>query len=96
MRLDPRILLPAAAVAAAVALPTSASADPTGMCPDHFTPTFIFAAPPGAEQKDHNGNLIVCHKDVPGQGDPTKDDRGIITGGLDDNNLNNFDDDFGP
>jgi hypothetical protein len=95
MKLDPRILLPAAAVAAAVALPTTASADPTGMCPDHFTPTFVIVAPSGAD-RDKNGNLIVCHKDVPGQGDPTKDDRGIIIGGLTDTDPTNFEDDLTP
>jgi hypothetical protein len=95
MKLDPRFVLPAAAIAAAVALPSSASADPTGMCPDHFQPTLIIAAPPGAADKDRNGNFIVCHKDVPGQGDPTKDDRGIIIGGLNDDDLGNYDDDLG-
>ena len=92
-----RFALPVAAlVAGAIALSSgSAGADPSGICPDHFSPTIIVFNPDWAS-KDHNGNFIVCHKDVPGQGDPTKDDRGIITGGLDDNNMNNFDDDFGP
>jgi hypothetical protein len=94
MKLDPRIVLPAAAVAAALAIPSSAAATPP-VCPDHFSPTFTIVNPNGAD-KDHNGNLIVCHKDVPGQGDPTKDDHGFITSFIDDTDPNNWADDVTP
>ena len=88
-------LLPAAAIAAAIILPaTSATADSTGMCPDHFEPTLVVLQP-GAEGRDHNNNLIVCHKDVPGQGDPTKDDRGVIISTLPDQDPANYSDDAG-
>jgi hypothetical protein len=91
-----RILLPVAAVAvtAAVAIPGPANADSTGMCPDHFQPTLVLVQP-GADGKDRNNNLIVCHKDVPGQGDPTKDDRGVIISQLPDQDPANYDDDAG-
>lgn len=76
MKLDPRILVPAALAAGALALPSGASAqagDPLDMCPDHFEPFPVLFSPD--PEKDRNGNLIVCHKDVPGNGDPTKDDN---------------------
>jgi hypothetical protein len=63
----------------------------TGACPDHFTPTLVILAPD--PEKDKNGNFIVCHKDTPGQGDPTKDDHGVIVDGLDDPDVDNWDDD---
>jgi hypothetical protein len=78
MKLDPRILVPAALAAAALALPSGAAADhttigdPLDQCPDHFVPVLVIFAPDPS--KDRNGNLIVCHKETPGQGDPTKDD----------------------
>jgi hypothetical protein len=89
-----RFVLPAAAAAvtAAIALPGGAGADPSGICPDHFSPTIIVFQPDWAE-KDHNGNFIVCHKDVPGQGDPTKDDHGFIIEELTDPDPGNWIDD---
>jgi hypothetical protein len=90
MKLDPRIVVPAALAAVAVALPSGASAHHR-VCPPGWTPTLVILAPdPG---KDRNGNFIVCHKDTPGQGDPTKDDHGVITGGLTDPDPLNWDDD---
>jgi hypothetical protein len=90
-----RFALPVAAVAAAaIALSSgSAGADPSGICPDHFSPTIIVFNPDWAS-KDHNGNFIVCHKDVPGQGDPTKDDHGFIIQQIDDPNDANWTDDL--
>jgi hypothetical protein len=77
MKLDPRILIPAVLAAGALALPSGASADhsfgdPLDQCPDHFVPVLVIFAPDPS--KDRNENFIVCHKEVPGQGDPTKDD----------------------
>ena len=94
MKLDPRIVLPAALAAAALAIPTSASADPP-VCPDHFTPTFIIFGPPDASDKDKNNNGVVCHKDVPGQGDPTKDDNGFIISFINDTTPDDWADDAG-
>jgi hypothetical protein len=89
-----RFALPAAlAVGAALAIPSGASADPPNPCPDHFTPTFIIFGPPDAADKDHNNNGIVCHKDTPGQGDPTKDDNGFIISFIDDPDPTNWADD---
>lgn len=93
MKLDPRLVVPAALAAAAVALPTSASADPTGMCPDHFSPASTFFNGDWAS-RDKNGNFVVCHKDVPGQGDPTKDDRGVIVAPINDPNPDDWTDDL--
>jgi hypothetical protein len=93
MKLDPRVLVPAALALGALALPAASSADPTGMCPDHFTPTATFANPNYAS-KDNNGDFIVCHKDVPGQGDPTKDNRGVIISAISDTNPDNWQDDL--
>lgn len=88
-----RFAVPAAlAVAGALALPSGASADPA-QCPDHFTPTFIFIQPDAAG-KDKNGNLVVCHKDTPGNGDPTKDDHGFITQTINDPNPDDWADDI--
>jgi hypothetical protein len=90
-----RFALPVAAVAAAaIALSSgSAGADTAGICPDHFSPTIIVFNPDWAS-KDHNGNFIVCHKDVPGAGDPTKDDHGFIIQTIDDPNDANWTDDL--
>jgi hypothetical protein len=95
MKLDLRLVLPAALAAGALALPSTAGADSTGTCPDHFTPTFLFLQPDAAG-KDKNGNLVVCHKDVPGQGDPTKDDNGFITSRINDPNPDDWADDLAP
>jgi hypothetical protein len=89
-----RFVLPVALIGAAIAMPLGADADPSGICPDHFTPTIVVFQPEWAE-KDHNGNFIVCHKDVPGQGDPTKDDNGFIIETLEDPNETNWIDDPG-
>jgi hypothetical protein len=89
MKLDPRILLPAALAAGALALPSSVGADPTGQCPDHFTLTVVVANPDWAS-KDRNGDFLVCHKDVPGQGDPTKDNNGVNISHIDDANPDNW------
>jgi hypothetical protein len=92
MKLDPRLVVPAALVAAAVAAPSTASADPAFVCPDHFEPTLVILAPDPS--KDNNENFIVCHKETPGQGDPTKDDTGVIIGGLSDPDPDNWTDDL--
>lgn len=90
-----RFALPAAlAVAALAALPSAASANPP-VCPDHYEATFIIANPDYASE-DRNGNFIVCHKDVPGNGDPTKDDNDIITSFINDPNPLNWTDDLLP
>jgi hypothetical protein len=63
MRLDLRILIPAALATAAVLIPaSSASADPSptpGRCPDSFMPVMSFAA---TGDKDHNNDGWVCVK----------------------------------
>ena len=62
MRLDPRIVLPAALAAAAIFIPAGgATADPpaTGACPDNFQGPFPIGA---ITNKDHNGNGDVCVK----------------------------------
>jgi hypothetical protein len=92
MKLDPRIVLPAALAVGALALPSAASANPP-VCPDHYTLTATIANP-DYESKDENGNFLVCHKDVPGQGDPTKDENGIITSFVNDPNPDNWTDDI--
>lgn len=91
MKLDPRIVVPAALAAAAVALPTGATAHHR-QCPPGWTPALVFFSPD--PERDRNGNFIVCHKDTPGQGDPTKDDHGVIVAGLDDANPDHYDDDI--
>jgi len=62
MKLALRVLLPAALVAAALAIPTSGTADPpaTGACPDGFLGPFpiAFLAP----QKDKNNDGLLCVK----------------------------------
>ena len=95
MKLDPRLVLPAALAAGALALPSTAGADPTGQCPDHFSPTFVILQP-DAQGRDRNGNGVVCHKDVPGQGDPTKDDHGFIVVPISDPNPDDWSDDILP
>ena len=89
-----RTLLPAAVAVGALAIPSAASADPP-VCPDHFEPTFIIANPDWVA-KDENHNLIVCHKETPGNGDPTKDDNGVITSFIDDPDPDNWTDDVLP
>jgi hypothetical protein len=63
MRLDLRILLPAALTIAAVLIPASPAAaapSPTpGRCPDGFQPVLIFFA---TGDRDHNGDGWVCVK----------------------------------
>jgi hypothetical protein len=89
-----RTLLPAAVAVGALAIPSAASADPP-VCPDHFEPTLVIANPDWIS-KDENGNFIVCHKETPGNGDPTKDDNGIITSFIDDPDPDNWADDILP
>jgi hypothetical protein len=100
MKLDPRFVLPAALAVGALALPSAASADPPPwsnghppVCPDHYTLTATIANPDW-ESKDVNGNFLVCHKDVPGNGDPTKDENGIITSFVNDPDPDNWTDDI--
>ena len=80
MRLDPRILLPAALVAGAIAIPGASTADPP---PDHvscpnpqsgYILWSIFLAP-SAASKDHNGDTFVCMKMTDGNGDPIYKDN---------------------
>lgn len=67
MRLAPRVLVPAALVAGALALPSAGAADPPDthvFCPSpesdwHMTDTLVA---PAAAQKDNNGDTIVCQK----------------------------------
>lgn len=63
MKLALRVLLPAALVAVAVALPSSGTADPpdTGACPDHFMGPFpiAFLNP----QRDQNEDGYLCVKE---------------------------------
>ena len=67
MRLDPRILLPAALAAAALALPSSGAADPPAthvFCPNpesDWALTSVVIAP-SAASKDNNGDTLVCQK----------------------------------
>ena len=67
MRLSPRMLIPAALIAGAVALPGAGSADPPSthvFCPapqsDWFLTSTVVA--PAAESKDTNGDTLVCQK----------------------------------
>jgi hypothetical protein len=67
MRLDPRILLPAALVAGALALPSVGAADPPPthvFCPnpnsDWMLTSTVIA--PSAASKDNNGDTLVCQK----------------------------------
>jgi hypothetical protein len=71
MRLDPRILLPAALAAAALALPATGIADPPDthiFCPNSGDPNSMWVPQstiiggPAAEQKDNNGDTVVCQK----------------------------------
>jgi hypothetical protein len=84
-----RFLLPAAVATAALAVPTTVGADPTGQCPDHFVLTVVVANPDWAD-RDRNGDFLVCHKETPGNGDPTKDNRGVIISHIDDPNPDNW------
>lgn len=63
MRLDPRIVIPAALTVAAVLIPASpagAAPSPTpGRCPDNFQAVPIFVA---TGDKDRNGDGWVCVK----------------------------------
>jgi hypothetical protein len=63
MKLDPRILLPAALLAGALAFPTGGAADPpvTGACPDHYMGPFPIAIL--APAKDHNNDMYLCVKE---------------------------------
>jgi hypothetical protein len=68
MRLSPRMLIPAALIAGAVALPGTGSADPGPhvFCPppeSDWSLTSIFVAPAAAD-KDNNGDTLVCQKRV--------------------------------
>ena len=61
------LLITTAAVAAALAVPTSTGADPVGVCPDGH---LAFAVSSERDlQKDQNNNGVVCKK-VNGQGQP--------------------------
>ena len=63
MKLALRVLLPAALVAGALALPSSGTATPpsTGACPDHFVgPVFLGLFFP---EKDKNGDGYLCVKE---------------------------------
>jgi hypothetical protein len=63
MKLDFRILLPAALVAGALAIPAGTGvADPpaTGACPDHYLGPFPIG---GLTNHDNNNNGYVCVKD---------------------------------
>jgi hypothetical protein len=63
MRLDPRVVLPAARAAAAIAIPAgTAGADKpaTGACPDDFMGPFPIGF---ITDKDKNGNDQVCVKE---------------------------------
>jgi hypothetical protein len=51
------------AVAAFVAPPGPAQADPQQVCPDNFQPFFLQIYPP---EIDRNGNLFVCAKQTNG------------------------------
>ena len=72
MRLDPRILVPAAAVVAAAAFPATGAADyPTTMnCPPSYVPAPSAAMP----SKDRNNDGVVCLKMNP-SGPVVKDDN---------------------
>ena len=72
MRLDPRIVVPAALAVAAMAFPAAGAAtDPiTGNCPPSYVPMSAAAMP----SKDRNGDGIVCMKVNP-SGPVVKDDN---------------------
>jgi hypothetical protein len=74
MRLDPRIAIPAALVAGALALPASGSADPPSPCPQSFLLVPSAVVNNGAK-KDHNGDGLIC----------AKPNGTTFTGGPDDN-----------
>lgn len=67
MRLDPRLLVSAALVAGALALPAAGTADPPEThvyCPSpesDWTLTSTVIAP-AAASKDNNGDTLVCQK----------------------------------
>lgn len=66
----------AACGCAIIPAPDTASADATGVCPDHYAPTFVIVLP-GSEDVDRNGNLIVCAKEPPSSNEHVnaKDDK---------------------
>jgi hypothetical protein len=72
MRLDPRILIPAALAAGALAIPAVSAGDPpaTGNCPDGF---MLVPLGPVFADKDHNDNNAVCIK--PTNPNPVTDDN---------------------
>jgi len=72
MRLDPRIVVPAALAVAAMAFPAAGSADPpiTGNCPDGYVPMTALAQP----SKDKNNDTMICMKTNP-SGPVYKDDN---------------------
>jgi hypothetical protein len=77
MRLEPRILIPAALTAAAIFIPAApASAlGPPGRCPDGFAPV---PTSPSTASRDHDGNGWVCAKGPQGSNNHTNyvDDKG--------------------
>ena len=79
MRLDPRILLPAALVAGAIALPGAGTADPPPgniSCPNPQSGYILFSifVAPAAADKDRNHDTFVCMK-TNGNGDPVYKDN---------------------
>lgn len=81
MKLDPRILIPAGLAAAAMAVPSSAGAQPSptpGRCPDNFVPVLAFVA---TGSQDHNGDGWVCVKGPQGSNQHfnTTDDKDPAT-----------------
>jgi hypothetical protein len=72
MRLDPRILIPAALTVGAIALPAAGNAtDPiTGNCPPGYVPMTALAQP----SKDSNNDTVICMKTNPA-GPVYKDDN---------------------
>jgi hypothetical protein len=79
MRLDPRILLPAALAIGVFALPGPGAADPPPThisCPDPNSGYVIFdiVVAPAATSKDHNHDTLVCMK-MNGSGDPVYKDN---------------------
>ena len=87
MRFDPRIAVPAALAVAAVAIPASSSADPPVPCPQSFPFPVPAALVNQGDQKDHNGNHLICAKMDPNSPG--------FNGGPDDN-LDNYVDDLAP
>ena len=67
-----RLLASAASVVCALALASTAVAEPPSPCPDGFVPAFD---PFNVSGEDRNANGVVCAKTT-GGGDIFKDDRG--------------------